>query len=169
MIIEPFDNKAPQIDPSAFVARGAALVGDLTLGPHSSVWYNATIRADLAAIRIGAYSNVQDNACIHVETGGACTVGAHVTIGHCATLHACTVEDDVLIGMGAIVLDGAVIGRGSIVGAHALVTKNTQVPPFSLVLGSPAKVVRTLPESVAQDNHRHAEEYAELAARYAAR
>lgn len=127
MIIESFDNKAPQIDPTAFVARGAALVGELTLGPHSSVWYNATLRADLAAIRIGAYSNVQDNACIHVEAGGACTVGAHVTIGHCATLHACTVEDDVLIGMGAIVLDGAVIGRGSIVGAHALVTKNTQV------------------------------------------
>ncbi|MCI7699221.1 MAG: gamma carbonic anhydrase family protein [Akkermansia sp.] len=169
MIIESFDNRAPQIDPTAFVARGAALVGELTLGPHSSVWYNATLRADLAAIRIGAYSNVQDNACIHVEAGGACTVGAHVTIGHCATLHACTVEDDVLIGMGAIVLDGAVIGRGSIVGAHALVTKNTQVPPYSLVLGSPAKVVRTLPESVAQDNHRHAEEYAELAARYAAR
>lgn len=169
MIIESFDNKAPQIDPTAFVARGVALVGELTLGPHSSVWYNATLRADLAAIRIGAYSNVQDNACIHVEAGGPCTVGAHVTIGHCATLHACTVEDDVLIGMGAIVLDGAVIGRGSIVGAHALVTKNTQVPPFSLVLGSPAKVVRTLPESVAQDNHRHAEEYAELAARYAAR
>ncbi|MGN0821873.1 MAG: gamma carbonic anhydrase family protein [Akkermansia sp.] len=169
MMIESFDNKAPQIDPSAFVARGATLVGELTLGPHSSVWYNATLRADLAAIRVGAYSNVQDNACIHVETGGACTVGEYVTIGHCATLHACTVEDDVLIGMGAIVLDGAVIGRGSIVGAHALVTKNTQVPPFSLVLGSPAKVVRTLPESVAQDNHRHAEEYAELAARYAAR
>lgn len=169
MIKEAFAGCEPQSEKAAFVAAGAVLVGQVYLAEGSSVWYNTTLRADLAPIRIGQNSNVQDNCCIHVEAGGACTVGAHVTVGHSVTLHACTVEDDCLIGMGAVVLDGAVVGQGSIVGAHALVTKNTVIPPHSLVLGSPAKVVKTLPEETAAANRAHAAEYRQLAEQYAAR
>ena len=169
MAIESFDTVSPQLDRPAFVAASADLIGHVILAEDSSVWYNATLRADLAEIRIGRCSNVQDNSCLHVKHGGACRLGDYVTIGHSVTLHACTVEDDCLIGMGAVVLDGAVIGRGSIVGAHALVTKGTIVPPHSLVLGSPAKVVKQLPESITADNHAHAISYRDLARRYAAR
>lgn len=169
MAIESFGGHAPQLHQPAFVADGAALIGQVVLEEGSSVWYNSTLRADLAAIHIGRNSNVQDNCCLHVETGLDCRLGENVTVGHSVTLHACTVEDDCLIGMGAIVLDGAVVGRGSVVGAHALVTKNTVIPPYSLVLGSPAKVVKTLPEESAAANRAHAREYRELAEQYAVR
>lgn len=169
MAIEPFRGTMPTLNAPAFVAGSADLIGSVTLHPGSNVWYNATLRADVAPISIGRNSNVQDNCCLHVDYGMGCTLGENVTVGHCVTLHACTVEDDCLIGMGAVVLDGAVIGRGSIVGAHALVTKNTVIPPYSLVLGSPAKVVKQLPESTAQANRDHAAEYVRLAEEYAAR
>ena len=169
MAVESFAGHSPVLDSPAFVAASADIIGRASLAPGSSVWYNTTIRADLAPVVIGPGSNVQDNSCIHVEHGQGCTVGANVTIGHCATLHACTVEDDCLIGMGAIVLVGAVIGRGSIVGAHALVTKNTVIPPHSLVLGSPAKVAKPLPPETAEANRAHAQEYRALAEQYAAR
>lgn len=169
MAIEPFAQHTPRLDAPAFIAASADLIGQVNLAPGSSVWYNATLRADLAPIDIGENTNVQDNACIHVETGLPCRLGSHVTIGHNATLHACTVENNVLVGMGAIVLDGAVIGHGSIVGAHALVTKNTIIPPLSLVLGSPANVIRTLNPAAEDSNRVHAQEYLELARTYAAR
>lgn len=169
MAIEFFRGVAPQLDKPAFVATSADLIGAVSLAPDSSVWYNATLRGDAAPIRIGPRSNVQDNACIHVDFDKPCTLGADVTVGHSATLHACTVEDAVLIGMGAIVLDGAVIGRGSIVGAHALVTKNKVIPPYSLVLGSPATVVKTLDAATEAANRAHAAEYVELAREFAAR
>ena len=169
MAIESFDGVEPQLDAPAFVAASADLIGRVRLAPDSSVWYNTTIRADVADIIIGPGSNVQDNCCLHVDYDIPCVLGSHVTIGHSVTLHACTIEDDCLIGMGAIVLDGAVVGRGSIVGAHALVTKNTIIPPNSLVLGSPAKVVKQLPPESAAANHAHAADYIALARRFGAR
>lgn len=169
MSVESFGGFVPQLKAPAFVAPSADVIGRVVLSLGSSVWYHATLRGDLDAIEVGEGSNVQDHCCLHVETGGACRIGRYVTIGHGAVLHACTVEDSVLIGMGAVVLDGAIVGFGSIVGARALVTKNTVIPPFSLVLGVPAKVVKKLPESTAEANRNHAEEYVRLAARYGER
>ncbi|MGN0836699.1 MAG: gamma carbonic anhydrase family protein [Akkermansia sp.] len=169
MSIETFRGQRPELCRPAFVADSADLIGAVRLGEGSSVWHHATLRADLAPIVIGRGSNVQDNSCIHVEEGLPCIVGEEVTIGHSVTLHACTVEDGALIGMGATVLDGAVIGRGSIVGANALVTKNTRIPPHSLVLGSPAKVVRSLEPAAEEQQRAHARDYAALAREYAAR
>lgn len=169
MAIESFRDLLPELHGPAFVAVSADLIGNVCLEQDSSVWHHATLRADLAPILIGRGSNVQDHCCFHVENGQGCVLGEYVTVGHCATLHACRVEDRCLIGMGAVVLDGAVIGHGSIVGAHALVTKGTVVPPHSLVLGSPAKVVRQLPDEVEESHYQHALDYIALAREYASR
>jgi carbonic anhydrase/acetyltransferase-like protein (isoleucine patch superfamily) len=144
MAIETFLDFSPSIHDSAFIAASADVIGRVTLHEETSVWYNATLRGDINEIVIGPRSNVQDNAVIHLADDYGCYVGELVTVGHSAILHACTVKDEVLVGMGAIVLDGAVIGERSIIGAGALVTGGTVIPPGSLVLGSPAKVVRTL-------------------------
>ncbi|WP_193212107.1 gamma carbonic anhydrase family protein [Luteolibacter marinus] len=144
MAIELYEGIAPRIASSAFVAGSADVIGRVTLGEESSVWYNATVRGDINEIVIGPRSNVQDNAVIHLSDDHGTYLGELVTVGHSAILHACTVRDEVLVGMGAIVLDGAEIGERSIIGAGALVTGGTVIPPGSLVLGSPAKVVRTL-------------------------
>ena len=169
MAIESFREHTPLLHEPAFVAASADLIGQVTLHPGSNVWYNATIRADVAPIEIGEGSNVQDNCCLHVDYDQGCKLGKYVTVGHSVILHACTVEDACLIGMGAVVLDGAVVGRGSIVGAHALVTKGTIIPPLSLVLGSPAKVVKQLPVETEQANIDHAKDYVRLAKEYAER
>jgi carbonic anhydrase/acetyltransferase-like protein (isoleucine patch superfamily) len=145
MAIETFAGIFPTIHESVFIAASADVIGRVTLHEETSVWYNATLRGDINEIIIGPRSNVQDNAVIHLADDYGCYVGELVTVGHSAILHACTVKDEVLIGMGAIVLDGAVIGERSIIGAGALVTGGTIIPPGSLVLGSPAKVVRSLP------------------------
>lgn len=144
MAIENFAEFTPQIHESAFIAASADVIGRVTLHENASVWYHATLRGDINEIVIGANSNIQDNAVVHLADDYGCYVGEFVTVGHSAILHACTVKDEVLVGMGAIVLDGAVIGERSIIGAGALVTKDTIIPPGSLVIGSPAKVVRTL-------------------------
>ncbi len=169
MAVESFRNAFPEWQAAAFVAASADLIGNVVLAEGSSVWHHATLRADLAPITIGRNSNVQDNCCLHIDRGLGCHLGDCVTVGHSVTLHACTVEDNCLIGMGATVLDGAVIGHGSIVGAKALVTKNTQIPPHSLVLGSPAKVVKMLGAEVEEQNRQHALEYVALAREYAER
>ncbi len=169
MAIESFDEWRPVLNAPAFVAASADLIGRVTLEEESSVWYNTTLRADIAPITIGKGSNVQDNSCLHVATDIGCHLGEYVTVGHSVTLHACTVEDKCLIGMGAVVLDGAVIGHGSIVGAHALVTKNTVIPPHSLVLGSPAKVVKTLGDEAEEANYKHALKYMGVARQYGSR
>ncbi len=144
MAIHSFLDYHPQIDASSFIAPSADVIGRVTLHELSSVWFNATLRGDINEIVIGPRSNVQDNAVVHLSDDHGCYVGELVTVGHSAILHACTVKDEVLIGMGAIILDGAVIGERSIIGAGALVTGNTIIPPGSLVLGSPAKVVKIL-------------------------
>lgn len=144
MAIESYEGILPTIHPSAFVAASADLIGRVTLHEESSIWHHATLRGDINEIVIGPRSNVQDNVVIHLADDYGCYVGEWVTVGHSAILHACTVKDEVLVGMGAIVLDGAVIGERSIIGAGALVTGGTVIPPGSLVLGSPGKVVRQL-------------------------
>ena len=144
MAIENFAEFSPQIHPSAFVAASADVIGRVTLSEESSVFYQATLRGDINEIVIGPRSNIQDNVVVHLADNYGCYVGEYVTVGHSAILHACTVKDEVLVGMGAIILDGAEIGERSIIGAGALVTGGTIIPPGSLVLGSPAKVVKTL-------------------------
>jgi carbonic anhydrase/acetyltransferase-like protein (isoleucine patch superfamily) len=134
----------PQIDPLAYVSPHAVVIGDVRLAARSSVWPMAVLRGDINYIEIGAGSNIQDGCIVHLAEDLPVRVGELVTVGHRAILHACTVGDECLIGMGATILDGAVIGRGSIVGAHALVTKEMHVPPGSLVMGTPAKVIRPL-------------------------
>jgi carbonic anhydrase/acetyltransferase-like protein (isoleucine patch superfamily) len=142
--IAHFLGQEPQIHPSAFVAPGATVLGAVTIGEEASIWFNATLRGDINAIEVGPRSNIQDGAVVHVADAYGARIGQLVTVGHQATVHACTVDDEVLVGMGAIILDGAEIGARSIIGAGALVTGGTIIPPGSLVLGSPAKVVRAL-------------------------
>ena len=138
--------KKPAIHPSVFVAPGAVVRGDVQLAAGSSVFYNAVLRGDRAAISIGEGTNIQDNCVVHVEYGLPVTVGKNVTVGHGAILHSCTIGDETLIGMGAIVLNGAKIGKNCLIGAGALVTQNTVIPDGSMVIGSPAKVKRPLTE-----------------------
>lgn len=139
-----FDGKKPQLGENVFVAEGARLVGDVTIGKDSSVFYNAVLRADLAPIQVGERTNIQDNVTFHVSEGKGVVVGDNVTIGHNAILHACTVDDNALIGMGAIVMDGAHIKKNCIVGAGALVTQDKEFPENSLIVGAPAHIAREL-------------------------
>lgn len=159
-MIRPFLGTAPVLPDSAFVAETAVVIGDVTLGPQASIWHHCTVRGDVNAITIGTASNIQDNSVVHVTHGTAPTViGDYVTVGHGAIIHGCTIRDTVLIGMGATVMDHADIGTHSIVGAGALVTKNTQVPPRSLVLGQPATVVRTLSDEEVATIRPYADNY----------
>lgn len=142
--LETFLRRSPTIGEEVYIAQGAVVIGDVRLGRGSSVWYNAVLRGDINYIQVGVGSNVQDNAVIHLADDYPCEIGDYVTIGHSAVVHACKIGNECLIGMGAIVLDGAVIGDQCIIGANALVTTGTRVPAGSMVLGSPAKVIRPL-------------------------
>lgn len=157
--LERFLRKQPTLGEGVYIARGAAVLGDVTLGPHSSVWYNAVVRGDINRIVVGHHSNIQDNAVVHLADDLPALLGDYVTVGHSAIVHACTIGNEVLIGMGAVVLDGAVIGDQCLIGARALVTPGTQVPPGSLVLGSPARIVRPLSERERGDLKVWAEKY----------
>ena len=169
MAIESYRGIFPDIHASAYIATSADVIGRVSLGEESSVWYHATLRGDINSITIGPRSNIQDNAVIHLADDYGCQVGELVTVGHSAILHACTVEDETLIGMGAIVLDGAVIGARSIIGAGALITGGTIIPPGSLVVGSPAKVVRTLPLDEQRKVKTWAEKYVRISREYLGR
>ena len=140
----PYRDSEPRIDPTAFVAPGAWVVGDVELGPQASVWFNAVIRGDSAPVRIGARTNVQDLAVLHTDPGRPCVVGADCTVGHSAIVHGCRVGNGSLIGMGAIVLSRAVIGEESIVAAGALVPEGRECPPRSLLAGAPVRLIRRL-------------------------
>src|ERR1051325_9170904 len=142
--IIPRLHKGPTIHSSAWVVPGATVLGDVILEEESSVWYGAVLRGDINRIIIGPRSNLQDNAVVHVDTNSPTTVGELVTVGHNAVVHACRIDNEVLVGMGAIILDDAEIGARSIIGAGALVTGGRKFPAGSLILGSPAKVVRAL-------------------------
>ncbi|MDH7970979.1 gamma carbonic anhydrase family protein [Sphingomonas sp. AR_OL41] len=149
MPLYELDGKRPALGAGAWVAPSADLIGDVQLGEDASVWFGAVIRGDNTPIIVGPRSNIQEGAMGHSDAGTPLTIGADCTIGHHAVLHGCTIEDRVLIGMGAIVLNRAVIGAGSIVGAGALVTEGKTFPPGSLIVGSPARAVRTLDDNAA--------------------
>jgi len=142
--LDTFLRRQPKLGKNVFIAKNATVIGDVTLGAHASIWYGAVLRGDINRIVVGHHSNIQDNAVLHLADDFPCLLGNWVTVGHSAIVHACKVGDEVLVGMGAVVLDGAVIGKQSLIGAKALVTQGTKIPPGSLVLGAPAKVVRKL-------------------------
>ncbi|MGA3199347.1 MAG: gamma carbonic anhydrase family protein [Halobacteriota archaeon] len=149
-----------------FIAPTATVIGNVTIAPGSSVWFGAVIRSDMASIQIGRNTSVQDNAVVHVREGIETKIGDQVTMGHGAIVHGAQIEDTVLIGIGAIILDRARIGKGSIVGAGAVVTEGTQIPRCSLVLGVPGKVVREVTAEQFQWIEANAKSYTELARRY---
>jgi carbonic anhydrase/acetyltransferase-like protein (isoleucine patch superfamily) len=158
----------PQLDPSAWVAPSADLIGDVRLRERTSVWFGAVIRADNTPIIVGDSSNIQDGSVCHSDEGYPLTIGARVTVGHQAILHGCTIADDCLIGMGARILNGAVIAAECIVGAGALITEGKTFPSGSLIIGTPARMVRELTGEERQMLRASAEHYALKAARYAA-
>ncbi len=164
--INQFLSRRPVIAPSAFIAPHTFLHGDIEIGEEVSIWPHCSLRGDIAPISIGAHSNVQDGCVVHVADNLPAVIGEWVTVGHQATVHACTIENEVLIGMGAIILDGAHVGARSIIGANSTVTGHTQIPPGSLVLGSPAKVVRVLSEEEQAGIRVWAERYVTLSRRY---
>jgi carbonic anhydrase/acetyltransferase-like protein (isoleucine patch superfamily) len=154
---------APQTAPTAWIAPGAIVAGRVTLGPDASVWYYAILRADQDTITVGAGTNLQDGVIVHADPGVPVRIGARVSVGHRAVLHGCTIEDDVLIGMGAIVMNGAHIGAGSIVAAGALVPGGTTIPGGSLLLGMPATVRRAITTDERASISANAVEYRKLA------
>lgn len=150
----------PRVHPSAFVDESAQIIGDVEIGEESSVWMYAVLRGDVHRIRVGRQSNIQDGTIVHVMNGThPTTIGDRVTIGHAAVVHGCTIDDQCLIGMGAILLNGAHVGTGSVVAAGSLLVENMKVPPRSLVMGSPAKVKRLLLDAEVADILTYAERY----------
>lgn len=162
-LIVGIGGREPEIDPEAFVAPNASVIGEVTLRAGASVWYGAVVRGDVERITVGADANIQDNVTLHADPGFPLTIGERVSVGHNAVVHGATVEDDCLIGMGATVLNGAVIGAGSLVAAQALVPQGMVVPPGSLVAGVPAKVRRELSEEERQGVTLNGTLYADLA------
>ncbi|HEY5514262.1 MAG TPA: gamma carbonic anhydrase family protein [Geomonas sp.] len=156
-MIRSFKGISPKIDKSAFVAEGAVVIGDVTIGRDASIWYNCVVRGDVNSISIGARSNIQDLSMLHVthkkhadDPGAPLIIGDGVTVGHSVTLHGCTIEDGAFIGMQAMIMDKAVVGKGALVGARALVTEGTVIPPATLWVGAPARYKRDLtPDEVA--------------------
>lgn len=160
-MIHEFLGLTPRFDASNFIADSADVIGDVELETGSSIWFNATVRGDVNWIRVGVETSIQDGAVVHVTNRTAPTrIGSRVTVGHGAVVHGCTIHDRVLIGIRAVVLDHAVIGSDSIIGAGALVTSRTEIPPRSMVLGSPARVVRVLTDEEVASVDRYAENYA---------
>lgn len=166
--LQNYLGQSPRIHETAFIAPSAFVVGDVTVGPRASIWPMCVVRGDINSIRIGEATNVQDGSIIHLADDHGVTIGDYVTIGHAAIIHACTVEDECLIGMRATILDGAVIGRRSIIGACTLVTKDQVIPPGSMVVGSPGKIVRSLSEEEQGHIRYWAEKYTKVAAAHKA-
>ncbi|SEA85225.1 Carbonic anhydrase or acetyltransferase, isoleucine patch superfamily [Paenibacillus sp. ov031] len=146
-MIIPYKGMQPQLHPSVYMAEGAKLIGDLTMGEESTIWFNAVLRADLAPIVIGRRCNIQDNAVGHVNTDQPLILDDDVSVGHSAIIHGCRIGTGSLIGMGAIILNGAEIGEHTLIGAGSVVTENTKIPPYTLALGTPAKVIRELTDA----------------------
>jgi len=153
-------------DLTVFIAPTAVILGDVRIGKHSSVWFNTVIRGDTATICIGENTNIQDGSVLHSAAGKPVIVGDNVTIGHCGVIHACTVKSNCLIGIGAKVLDGSVIGEFCIIGAGAIVTQETVIPPCSLVLGVPGKIVGQVDERLKKTIERHCRSYFDLKEKY---
>ncbi len=159
-MLRPYRGQLPRVHPTAFIDSSAQVIGDVEIGEDSSIWMNAVVRGDVHWIRIGARSNVQDGTIVHVMIGThPTTIGDDVTIGHGAIVHGCTLQDRILVGMGAIILNGGVVGSDSIVAAGTLLTEGTQVPPRSLVMGSPGKVRRELSDEDVASIRTYADRY----------
>ena len=162
--LDTFLRKKPTIGKDVYIARGAVVVGDVTLGDNSSVWYNAVLRGDINRIVVGHHTNIQDNAVLHLADEFPCLLGNYVTVGHSAIVHACAIGDESLIGMGAVILDGAEVGAQCLIGAKALVTQHAKIPEGSLVLGAPAKIIRALSAKERADLKHWATKYVDNAA-----
>ena len=165
-MIMPFKGKEPKLHPSVFVAPGAHIIGDVTVGARSSIWFTAVLRADINKIRVGDNTNIQDGCVLHVDEDAPCTLKNGIVMGHQSTAHGCMIEDGVLIGIGARILSGAKIGAYSLIGAGAVVLENTVIPPCSLVVGVPGKVIRMLTYKEGALHVAGAKRYAALAAQY---
>ncbi len=165
-MIMPYKNKSPRIHSSVFIAPGAHVIGDVTIGAGSSVWFTSVLRADINYIRVGKNTNIQDGCVLHVDYNQPCILRDGIILGHQAIAHGCTIENGVLVGIGAKVLNGAKVGAFSLIGAGALVLENAVIPPYSLVLGIPGKVVRQLTLKEAAAHVPHAKRYAALAKEY---
>jgi len=165
-MIMPFNDKSPIIEKALYVDPSSVIIGDVTLFDNTSIWPNVTIRGDMAPITILHNTNIQDNTVIHVNTGMPTHIGHDVTVGHGAIIHACTIKDHVLIGMGSIILDEAVIGEYSLVAAGSLVSPRKVFPPKSLIMGNPAKVIRVLSEEEIENIQHNCDHYIDLATIY---
>ena len=165
-LILSYDDRAPRIDPTAWLAPNTTVVGDATVEATASVFYGAVIRADMAAVRLGAGSNLQDNVVVHTDYGFPALIGAGVSVGHAAVVHGCTIEDNCLIGMHATVLNGALVGAGSLIAAGTVVLEGAQIPPRSLVAGVPGKVRRSISDDEYERVVQNARTYLELSARH---
>jgi carbonic anhydrase/acetyltransferase-like protein (isoleucine patch superfamily) len=166
MAICQLDDRIPQIAPSAWVADSAQVMGGVTIDADASVWFQATVRGDTAPIHIGQGSNIQDGSVLHADDGQPLTIGKHVTVGHMVMLHGCTIGDESLIGIGAVVLNGAKIGRNCLVGAGSLVTEGKEFPDGSMIMGTPAKVVRQLTPEQMEGLRESARRYIQNAQRF---
>lgn len=166
-LIESYKGVSPHIHPTAFIAGGVRVVGDVKIGMDSSVWFGSIIRGDVHSIRIGERTNIQDGCILHVTKGKwPLNLGDEITVGHRVTLHGCTVHSRCLIGMGALVLDGSEIGEGAIIGAGSVVTEGTKIPPRTLALGTPARVRRDITEEELENTIRLAGRYVQYAIEY---
>jgi carbonic anhydrase/acetyltransferase-like protein (isoleucine patch superfamily) len=162
--LDTFLRRKPTLGPGVYIAKGAVVLGDVTLGEGSSVWYNAVLRGDINRIVIGHHTNIQDNSVLHLADDYPCQVGDYVTVGHSAILHACKVSDEVLVGMGSVLLDGAEIGEQCLIGARTLVPQGMRIAAGSLVMGTPARVVRSLTAEERSALKGWAEKYVRIAA-----
>jgi carbonic anhydrase/acetyltransferase-like protein (isoleucine patch superfamily) len=165
-MIRPFRGRRPAVAGSAYIDESAQLIGDVTVGERVSVWANATLRGDINSIRVGAGSNIQDNSCLHVDDDKPLTIGERVVVGHSCTVHACEVGDDCLIGMGSTILSGAKVGSRCLVAAGSLVLEGQQIPPDSVVMGSPAKVRRAISDEEIERIRENAASYVRLSREY---
>lgn len=159
----PYKGVSPQIGADVLLAPGAKVIGAVTVEKGASIWYNTVVRGDENSIIIGEFTNIQDCGVVHCEDHNKCSIGKYVTVGHHAIVHGCIVQDWCLIGMGAIILNGAEVGEGSIIGAGAVVTAGTKIPPYSVAVGSPARVIKNLDPSSKEDRIEHAMRYRESA------
>ena len=166
MTLYTFENSTPEIKETSFVAPNASLIGRVKIGENSSVWFNTVLRGDMETITIGNESNIQDLSMGHADPGFPLVLGNRVTIGHHCVLHGCKIEDDCLIGMGAIIMNGVRIGRGSIIGAGAVLLEGMEIPEFSMVIGSPAKIKKTYDESILDNIRKSAKIYVKRSISY---
>ena len=166
MTLYTFKNSIPEINETSFVAPNASLIGRVKIGENSSVWFNTVLRGDMETITIGNESNIQDLSMGHADPGFPLLLGNRVTIGHHCVLHGCKIEDDCLIGMGAIIMNGVRIGRGSIIGAGAVLLEGMEIPEFSMVIGSPAKIKKTYDESILDNIRKSAKIYVKRSISY---